>query len=422
MILVKDAIINGKKQDLLVDGNIIKKIGNISISEVSKDETEVIDGKNCVLISGLVNTHTHVPMSLFRGVADDIPLMEWLSGHIWPMESKLNEKIVYAGSLLGTIEMIKSGTTAFNDMYFFLDSIIKAVDETGIRSTIAYGMIDLFDEEKREKELKTAKESLETIKNLNNSRITGALGPHAPYTCSKELLESTNALAREYHVPIHIHMNETQDEINQVVEKTGMRPFEYLNSFGFFDNVNTICAHCVHLSDSEIQIMKEKNIFAAHNPVSNLKLASGVSPVLKLLENNIPVTLGTDGCGSNNNMNLFEEIKAAALIHKGVNLNPVAVTAKEAFDFATLNGAKALNINSGEIKEGKLADFVLINMKKPYLTPKENIESHLVYSFNGVVDKVVIDGKLVLNNGKMVNINEEKVYEIAEEAYFELAN
>ncbi|ABR54706.1 amidohydrolase [Methanococcus vannielii SB] len=420
MILVKDAIINGKKQDLLVEGNIIKKIGNVPISEVSKDETEIIDGKNCILIPGLVNTHTHIPMSLFRGVADDIPLMEWLSGHIWPMESKLNEKIVYAGTLLGAVEMIKSGTTAFNDMYFFLDSIIKAVDETGIRSTIAYGMIDLFNEEKREKELKSAKKSIEMIKKLNNSRITGALGPHAPYTCSKELLESTNALAREYNVPIHIHMNETVDEINQVLEKTKMRPFEYLNSFGFFDNVTTVCAHCVHLNDSEIKIIKEKNIFVAHNPISNLKLASGVSPVAKLLENEVNITLGTDGCGSNNSLNLFEEMKTAALIHKGVNLNPVLVTAKEAFEFGTLNGAKALNINSGEIKEGKLADFALINVKKPYLTPRENIESHLVYSFNGAVDSVVIDGKLTLKDGKMVTIDEEKVYELAEEAYLEL--
>ncbi|AIJ04983.1 N-ethylammeline chlorohydrolase [Methanocaldococcus bathoardescens] len=415
MILIKDAFVNGKRQDILIEGNKIKKIGEVKKEEI--ENAEIIDGKNKIAIPGLINTHTHIPMTLFRGVADDLPLMEWLNNYIWPMEAKLNEEIVYWGTLLGCIEMVRSGTTTFNDMYFFLEGIAKAVDESGMRAVLAYGMIDLFDEEKREKEIKNAEKYINYINSLNNSRIMPALGPHAPYTCSKELLMEVNSLAKKYNVPIHIHMNETLDEIKMVKEKTGMEPFVYLNSFGFFDGVRVITAHCVHLTDEEIKIMKEKNINVSHNPISNLKLASGIAPIPKLLNEGINITLGTDGCGSNNNLNLFEEIKVSAILHKGVNLNPTVVKAETAFNFATKNGAKALNIKAGEIKEGYLADIVLINLDKPYLYPKENIMSHLVYAFNGFVDDVIIDGNIVMRDGKILTVDEEKVYEKAEEMY-----
>ncbi|AEF95724.1 amidohydrolase [Methanotorris igneus] len=420
--LIKNAVINGKKQDLLIEKNTIKKIGNIENNEIDKEETKIINAENKIAIPGLINTHTHIPMTLFRGVADDLPLMEWLNNYIWPMEAKLNKDIVYAGTLLGCLEMIKSGTTTFNDMYFFLDGIAKAVDEIGIRAVLSYGMIDLFDEEKREKELKNAEENIKMIKKLDNNRIKVALGPHAPYTCSKELLMEVHEMAKKYNIPIHIHMNETLDEIKMVKEKTGMRPFEYLNSFGFFDDVNVIAAHCVHLSDEEIKIMKEKNINVSHNPISNLKLASGIAPVPKLVENGINVTLGTDGCGSNNNLNLFEEIKISSLLHKGTTLNPTIINAKQSFEFATKNGAKALGLKCGELKEGYLADIVLIDLNKPFLIPKENIYSHLVYSFNGNVDTVIIDGNVVMENGKIVNVDEEEIYEKAEKAYYKLIN
>ncbi|CAB3287077.1 5'-deoxyadenosine deaminase [Methanocaldococcus lauensis] len=415
MILIKDVYVNGKRQDILIEGNKIKKIGEVKNDEI--EDVEIIDGKKKIAISGLINTHTHIPMTLFRGVADDLPLMEWLNNYIWPMEAKLNEKIVYWGTLLGCIEMIKSGTTTFNDMYFYLEGIAKAVDESGMRAVLAYGMIDLFDEERREKELKNAEKYIKYINKLNNSRIIPALGPHAPYTCSKELLMKVNELAKKYNVMIHIHMNETLDEIKTVKEKTGMEPFIYLNSFGFFDDVNVVAAHCVHLTDEEIRIIKEKNINVSHNPISNLKLASGIAPITKLLKEGINVTLGTDGCGSNNNLNLFEEIKITAILHKGVNLNPTVIKAETAFNFATKNGAKALNIKAGEIKEGYLADIVLINMDKPFLYPKENIMSHLVYAFNGFVDDVIIDGIIVMREGKILTVDEEKVYEKAEEMY-----
>ncbi|NPA62469.1 MAG: amidohydrolase [Methanococci archaeon] len=413
MILVKNVYVNGKRQDILIEDNIIKKIGEIK----KEEEMEIIDGTKKIAIPGLINTHTHIPMTLFRGVADDLPLMEWLNNHIWKMEAKLNEEIVYWGTLLGCVEMIKTGTTTFNDMYFFLEGIAKAVDESGMRAVLAYGMIDLFDEEKREKEIKNAEKYINYIKDLNNRRITPALGPHAPYTCSKELLLEVNKLAKKYKIPIHIHMNETLDEIKMIKEKFGKEPFLYLNEFGFFDGVDVIAAHCVHLSEEEIKIIKEKNISVSHNPISNLKLASGIAPIPKLLNEGINITLGTDGCGSNNNLNLFEEIKCSAILHKGTTLDPTVVKAEEAFNFATKNGAKALNVKAGEIKEGYLADLVLINVDKPQLRPISNIKSHLVYSFNGCVDDVIIDGKIVMREGDIITLDEEEIYEKAEEMY-----
>jgi len=413
LILVKNVYVNGKRQDILIEDNIIKKIGEIK----KEEEMEIVDGTKKIAIPGLINTHTHIPMTLFRGVADDLPLMEWLNNHIWKMEAKLNEEIVYWGTLLGCVEMIKTGTTTFNDMYFFLEGIAKAVDESGMRAVLAYGMIDLFDEEKREKEIKNAEKYINYIKDLNNRRITPALGPHAPYTCSKELLLEVNKLAKKYKIPIHIHMNETLDEIKMIKEKFGKEPFLYLNEFGFFDGVDVIAAHCVHLSEEEIKIIKEKNISVSHNPISNLKLASGIAPIPKLLNEGINITLGTDGCGSNNNLNLFEEIKCSAILHKGTTLDPTVVKAEEAFNFATKNGAKALNVKAGEIKEGYLADLVLINVDKPQLRPISNIKSHLVYSFNGCVDDVIIDGKIVMREGDIITLDEEEIYEKAEEMY-----
>ncbi|ADG13768.1 amidohydrolase [Methanocaldococcus infernus ME] len=416
MLLIKNVFFNGKRRDILIEDNKIVKIGEVKREE----EMEVIDGSKKIAIPGLINTHTHIPMTLFRGVADDLPLMEWLNNYIWPMEAKLNEEIVYYGTLLGCIEMIKTGTTTFNDMYFYLEGIAKAVEESGLRAFLAYGMIDLFDEERREKELKNAEKYIEYLNKLGCERIKPALGPHAPYTCSKELLAEVNKLAKKYSVPIHIHMNETLEEIKRVKELTGMKPFEYLNSFKFFDGVKVIAAHCVHLSDEEIKIIKEKRVNVSHNPISNLKLASGVAPIPKLLKEGINITLGTDGCGSNNNLNLFEEIKVCAILHKGVNLDPTLIKADEAFNFATINGAKALDINAGKLEEGALADIVLINKDNPTLQPLENISSHLVYSFNGFVDDVIIDGNVVMRDGKILTIDEEKVYEEAEKAYYRL--
>lgn len=424
MILIRDVRLlesNGN-WDILVEGNRIKRIGRnlLEKESIDKRDVEIIDGKNMAAIPGLVNTHTHIPMTLFRGVADDIPLMEWLNNYIWKMESKLNEELVYIGTLLGTVEMIKSGTTTFNDMYFHLDGIIKGVLESGIRAVLSYGMIDLFDEEKREKEIKNCEKIVKKIIKMGNPRIKPAIGPHAPYTCSKELLTFSHEIAREYNIPVHIHMNETLNEIKIVKEKTGMRPFEYLNSIKFFEGVKVIAAHCVHLSDREIDIIEKKSVVVSHNPISNLKLGSGIAPIPKLLEKNILITLGTDGCGSNNNLNIFEEIKISSLIHKGVSLDPTSIPGEVSFKFATLNGGKALNLEVGVLKEGYLADIVLVDLRKPYLIPVENLKSHLVYAFNGVVDTVLIDGNVVLRDGKMTNIDEYKVYEMAEKAYSKL--
>lgn len=424
MIVIRDVKLleHRGNWDILVEGNRIKRIGkNLMEKEgIDKGDVEIIDGRDMLAIPGLVNTHSHIPMTLFRGVADDIPLMEWLNNYIWKMESKLNEELVYIGTLLGAIEMIKSGTTTFNDMYFYLEGIVKGVVESGIRAVLSYGMIDLFQEERREREIKNTEKIVKRILEMNNPRVKPAIGPHAPYTCSRELLTAAHEIARRYNVPVHIHMNETLDEIRIVREKTGMRPFEYLDSIGFFKGVKVIAAHCVHLSDREMEIMEKRDVVVSHNPISNLKLGSGIAPIPELLRRDIPITLGTDGPASNNNLNLFEEVKMASLIHKGVSLDPTLVPGEISFKFATLNGGKALNLEVGVLKEGYLADIVLIDLRKPYLIPVENLKSHIVYAFKGVVDTVLIDGNVVLKDGKMVNLEEYKVYEMAERAYNKL--
>ncbi|MBP2143747.1 5-methylthioadenosine/S-adenosylhomocysteine deaminase [Methanococcus voltae] len=412
-----------KKSDILIENNIITKVCDAGQLKTPEGAI-VIDGTKKAIMPGLINTHTHIPMTIFRGVADDLPLMDWLGNHIWPLEAKLDDEIIYAGTMLGCMEMIKTGTVAFNDMYFFTDSIIKAVETANMRCTLSYGLIDLCDEEKKQTEIRAQKDVLNSLEKAHNRNglINAAVGPHAPYTCSADLLQHAHELAKEHNIPMNIHMNETEDEIRQIKEKTGMRPFEFLNSLGVFDDINVVAAHCVHLSDNEINILKDKNIYVSHNPLSNLKLGSGIAPIPTYLKNNINVTLGTDGCASNNNLNLFESIKACATVHKGVQQDSTVVKVSEVLNMATKNASKALNYNSGEIKEGMWADLVILDLKNPTLIPNKNIISHLAYSFNGVVETVIINGKIVLENGKMTTMDEDKVYEKAEEAYLNLVN
>jgi len=362
-ILIKDVLIINpkgnseldiKKSSLLIKNDIIAEIG----SDIDKKADKVIDGKNKILMPGLINTHTHLSMSLFRSIADDLALDSWLNDYIWPIEGKLNKEHCYTGALLGAVEMIKSGTTTFSDMYFYMDGVAEAIDKAGIRGVLSYGMVDFSDDEKRKNEIK---ESVNLFKNYNNTadgRIKVFFGPHSTYTCSKELLEEVRDKASKYNARIHIHMNETEKEINNVLEATTMRPFEYLNDIGFLDS-DVVAAHGVWLSDNEIQLIKENNVKISHNPCSNMKLSSGISPVYKLLENDICVSLGTDGASSNNNLDMFEEMKFASLLQKVDTLNPKALPAKEVINIATINGAKTLGLEIGSIEVGKKADLIL---------------------------------------------------------------
>lgn len=421
-ILIKNTIIIAnkiKKGSILIEND---KITGIEENLSSKEADTVIDGEGKILIPGLVNTHTHLSMSLLRGLADDLVLDTWLNHHIWPTEANLDGDICYVGAKLACAEMIKSGTTTFNDMYFYMDHVAQAVDESGIRGNISHGMLDQGDEEKRKAEYKESMRIIDKCHNTADERIKVSLGPHAPHTCSTELLSWVRKKASQLDVRIHIHISETEFEVKDIIDTYHARPFEYLDDISFLDD-DVIAAHGVWLSDNEMEIIKERGVNISHNPVSNMKLASGISPVAKMLDKDINVSLGTDGAASNNNLDMLEEMKIAAIQQKVNTSDPTVLNADEVFKMATTNGAAALGLEDevGTIGVGKKADLVLINMKAPHLSPYRHPISHLVYAANGGdVDTVICNGQILMQERELLTMNEKALIEEAEEATREL--
>ena len=421
-ILIKDATIISneiKKSSLLIQND---KIVEISDKLSVNDADEVINASGKVLIPGLVNTHTHLSMTLMRGLADDMPLDTWLNNYIWPVEAELNPEYCYAGALVACAEMIRSGTTCFNDMYFYMDHVAKAADEAGLRGIISHGMIDFGDEDKRRQEFKESIRIIKKCHNTGNGRIQVAFGPHSPYTCSQELLSQVKRKASKYGVRIHIHVSETQKEVFDILEAHGKRPFEYLDELGFLGSEVT-AAHAVWLSKNEIDIIKHSEVKLSHNPSSNMKLSSGVSPVSGLLNKDVCVSIGTDGPASNNNMDMFEEMKITALLPKVTTMDPTVLNAEEVFKMATINGAKSLGLEDqiGSIEVGKKADITLIDARSPQLTPFRNPISHIVYSANGGnVDTVICNGEILMKNRKLLTLDENMILEAAQNASEEL--
>jgi 5-methylthioadenosine/S-adenosylhomocysteine deaminase len=417
-ILIKNATILAdeiKKSSLLIENDRIREISD---KIDSKDADEIVNAEGKLLIPGLVNTHTHLSMTLMRGLADDMPLETWLNDHIWPVEAGLNGEYCYAGALLACAEMIKSGTTCFNDMYFFMDHVAKATEEAGIRGVLSHGMIDFGDGDKRKKEFKESIRIINKCHETADGRIKVAFGPHSPYTCSKELLEGVKKEASKYGVRIHIHVSETKKEVSDVLEAQGTRPFDYLDEIGFLGPEVT-AAHAVWLSDHEINVIKSSGTKISHNPSSNMKLSSGVSPVSKLLEKEVNVSIGTDGAASNNNLDLLEEMKIVSLLQKVNTLNPTVLASEDVFNMATINGAKALGLENeiGSIEVGKKADIVLLDTKTPQLTPFRNPMSHLVYSANGGdVNTVICNGEILMKNREFLVFDESIIIELAESA------
>lgn len=422
--LIKNARILGSNentlQSLLIENDTIAAIGT-DISCESADK--VIDAEGKILMPGLVNTHTHVSMSLFRGLADDLELDQWLNDYIWPTEAHLNGEYCYIGALLGAVEFIKSGTTTFNDMYFYMEDVARAVQDSGIRACLSYGMIDFGDSEKRENEIT---QNLQLFENCNDScegRIKVFLGPHAPYTASKELLIKVRELADKLNTRIHIHVSETQKEVEDIVRQTGLRPFQYLDSINFL-GPDVIAAHSVWLNDDEIEIIKKNNVKISHNPCSNMKLASGIAPVAEMIDKGICVSIGTDGAASNNNLDLIEEMKTASLLQKVDTLNPEALNALETVAMGTIEGARALGLEDeiGSIEVGKKADIILIDTDNANMTPDSTqLESNIVYAANGFnVDTTICNGKVLMENRKLVDLDEEEIYRKARQAIKEL--
>ena len=369
---------------------------------------EVIDGKDCLAMPGLVNAHTHVAMTLFRSYADDMALMDWLQNKIWPAEARLNDDIVYWGSLLAFAEMIRGGTTAFCDMYMFMDACARAAVSCGIRGNIARGLAGVSPN--GEEALQENVELFQKWNGAHDGLIRVMLGPHAPYTCPPEYLKKVCAAAEKWGIPIHIHLCETKGEVEKCREKFGMTPIALMESIGLFDHP-VLAAHCVHVTGDDIRIMADHHVCVAHNPGSNLKLASGIAPVPAMRQAGITVGLGTDGASSNNNLDMFEEMRLAALIHKGALLDPFAVTAPEAVSMATEEGAKCLGYSDlGRLEEGALADLILVDRSGFHWQPRFNNTSLLAYSANSMdVDTVIVNGRVLMKNRELLTIDTERL-------------
>lgn len=377
---------------------------------------KTIDGKDMLAVPGFVNAHTHVSMTLLRSYADDMKLMDWLQNKIWPIEAKMNKDDIYWGAMLGIVEMIKTGTTTFADMYGDMEKVAQAVDESGIRAVLARGMIGTAPNGEQALE-----ENCALYENFNNSaegRITVMFGPHAPYTCPPAFLKKVIARVHQYDAHVHIHLAETEGEVNDCLRNYHMTPIALMEDVGLLE-CGVLAAHCVYVTDKDIEIMRHYNVKVAHNPSSNLKLASGIAPLKKMLAANLVVGLGTDGASSNNNLDMLEEIKLTAIIHKAATLDPLLIPAGQALQMGTLEGARAVGLaDVGKIEPGMKADITLFSMQGSKWTPCYDPVSLLVYSANtSSVNTVMVNGKILLEKGKLTTLDEEKIiYEVKERA------
>ncbi len=407
-ILIKNVLHEGNRTNVFIEGSRIADLG----PSVEADQT--IDGTDLALLPGLINTHTHAAMTLFRGYADDMELHEWLQEKIWPLEQKLQPEDIYWGTRLACLEMIRSGTTCFNDMYFHLEQQARAVEDAGIRAVLAEGFIDLLDPEMGEELLSRSMELIKKVKTMNCDRITLGLGPHALYTVSKESLQKMKEISDEEDMLIHFHLSETKEEVDNCRKEHGKSPTKYLQDIGFL-GPKLLAAHSVWLDEEEIGLLGKAGVKVSHNPVSNMKLAvGGAVPYRQMKKAGINVSLGTDGTASNNNLDMFESMKFASLLQKFAFNDPTIMPAEDAFKMATINGAQALGIDAGVIEIGKLADLILVDLKSPSFNPNHNLISNVVYSASGsCVDTMICNGKILMQGG--VVDGEEEVLDRARE-------
>ncbi len=408
-IFIKDAY-------ALVDGNIDRhsiyivgdKIAGVDKKPGGFKEEKLIDGTDMLVIPGLINAHTHSYMAPMRNIADDMPFMDWLLKGVNPVEDRMSPGDAYWGAMLAMVEMISCGTTTFNDMQMHIHQTTKAAKESGMRAVICRGLVgNAYD--RNDVRIKEAFEEMEDGKDCD--RLKFMLGPHAPYSCGPDYLRCVADIAKEKGLGIHIHLAESVTEVENLRKEHNLSAIEYAYKAGCFD-VPAIAAHCVQISDSDIEILKEHNVSVVTNPASNMKLGNGFAPIPRLLDAGVNVAIGTDGAASNNSLNLFHEISLLTLIHKGVSMDPVCIGAAEAMKIATENGAKALGLEgvTGKIEEGYKADLAILDMNCPSMVPPNNIISSLAYSANGSeVDTVIIDGVVVMENREIRTIDTEKV-------------
>jgi 5-methylthioadenosine/S-adenosylhomocysteine deaminase len=394
-----------------VHGSEIVAVGKTETIRARFTARRTLDVEGCVVMPGLVNGHTHAAMTLFRGLADDLPLMDWLHQHIFPAEQKLCEDWVYWGTLLACAEMILSGTTTFCDMYLFEHQVARAAKDAGMRALVGEVLYDFPSPHYGpiEKGLRFTEDLIQEWRGDSLVRI--AIEPHAIYTCSPDLLRRCHEIAMREQVPLVIHVSENQAEVRQVETLYGCRPVEHLENLGML-GPHLIADHCVALSDGDMDLLAGRSVQVIHNPESNMKLASGVAPVPLLLEKGVNVALGTDGCASNNDLDLFGEMDSCAKLHKVMTLDPTVVPAQSVLRMATRNGACALGLEGrvGELTPGMLADVIAVDFTQPHLTPLYDPASHLVYAARGSdVRHCVIHGRLVMEDRQLLTMDLHEV-------------
>jgi 5-methylthioadenosine/S-adenosylhomocysteine deaminase len=400
---------------LCITGDAISHVGPGGVGAV--EGAKRIDAEGQIVLPGLINGHTHAAMALFRGLADDLPLMEWLHAYIFPVESKMDSEFVHVGALLACAEMILSGVTTFCDMYLFEQEVARAASEAGMRALVGEVLYDFPSPNygPPEKGLQYTESLIHTWR--DDPLVSIAVEPHSLFTCSPNLLSGAGDLAAHYDVPLIIHVAETQHEVQEISRKYGKGPVDHLDSLGLLDQ-RLIADHCVHLADGDIQKMSRNGVRVVHNPESNMKLASGIAPVPQMLAHGLTVGLGTDGCASNNNLDMFTEMDMAAKLHKVNTMEPTAMDAFTVLRMATIQGAEALGMGgrTGSLEVGKQADVIVVDMRKPHLTPLYNPYSHLVYSARGNdVSHTIINGRLVMEDRKLMAMDLDQVIDRARE-------
>ncbi|HDR7444869.1 MULTISPECIES: bifunctional S-methyl-5'-thioadenosine deaminase/S-adenosylhomocysteine deaminase [Bacillus] len=424
-ILLKTTYVNAtivtmnEQNEVIENGYII--VENDQIIDVKSGEfandfevDEVIDMKGKWVLPGLVNTHTHVVMSLLRGIGDDMLLQPWLETRIWPLESQFTPELAVASTELGLLEMVKSGTTSFSDMFNPIgvdqDAIMETVSRSGMRASVSRTLFSFGTKEDEKKAIEEAEKYVKRYYN-ESGMLTTMVAPHSPYTCSTELLEECARIAVENQTMVHIHLSETEREVRDIEAQYGKRPVEYAASCGLFKRP-TVIAHGVVLNENERAFLAEHDVRVAHNPNSNLKLGSGIANVKAMLEAGIKVGIATDSVASNNNLDMFEEMRIATLLQKGIHQDATALPVETALSLATKGAAEVIGMKqTGSLEVGKCADFIAIDpSNKPHLQPADEVLSHLVYAASGKdISDVIINGKRVVWNGECKTLDEERI-------------
>lgn len=407
----------------VIRGGVVAVKGEKIIDVGGSDEifkkyssANIIDGRGRAVLPGLINTHTHAAMVYFRGLADDLPLREWLQKHIWPAENHwLSPEFISDAIELACLEMLKAGVTTYNDMYFFGDSAAIATKNIGMRAVLGVGILDFPTSSAKttDEYFFNAERFVENWK--ENDLIMPCIAPHAAYTCCPDTLNRAKALAEKYDLPLHIHLSETEWEVNEIISRYGKRPVAHLESIGFLDE-RVLAAHCVWLDNEDIKLLAKRRCGVSHCIESNLKLASGIARVPDMLKAGVKVTFGTDGAASNNDLSILSEMSTAAKLHKAVAKDPTALDSKTALLMATRWGAEVLGLGNkiGSIEKDKFADITTINLKKPHLAPIYDVYSHIVYSaMASDVERVFVNGRMVINNRELITGSEEDILQKA---------